>query len=628
LISSNIDHIKNTGLNFLLAGNFRAALIEFEKILSVEPHFPEIFYYKARCYKELGLSLNALEEINKVLSSYPKHDGALNSKGTILQDLRQYNGALGCINEALSLRPNNVEAWNNKGAVLLELKRYDEALQCLNQAIALQEKNVEAWNNLGITLNNLKLFEKAIFAFKKTLSINPHQEFILGMLIHAKMQICDWDTFDQDILELSEKIKAGEKVTPPFPLLALTSDEALHLQAAKIWTNTKHPTSTALPPIAKRERQGKIRLGYYSADFREHPVSYLTAELFECHNKELFELFAFSFGPNTRDQMQTRIAAAFDHFIDVRDKSDLEIAQLSRDLGIDIAVDLAGHTADSRFSIFSYRAAPIQINYIGFIGTTGADYMDYIIADPVMIPVESRQYYSEKILYLPWYQANDSKRKDSNQAPSRTDLGLPSTGFIFCCLNNTYKITPSIFEAWMNILKNTKESVLLLYANDDAAKFNLQERAKKAGIKGDRLIFASRLARSEYLARYKLIDLYLDTAPYNAGTTASDALWAGLPVLTIAGKSMASRMAASLLTSLDLPELIAANLEAYVDIAIKLANNPEAMNKLKSKLSENRSLQALFNTKAFTENLEHGFIQAHRRYQADIKPDHVFPISQ
>jgi hypothetical protein len=374
----------------------------------------------------------------------------------------------------------------------------------------------------------------------------------------------------------------------------------------------------------KRWGDQKIRVGYFSADFHNHATGYLMAELFELHDKSKFELIGFSFGPITTDEMRQRLEKSFDKFIEVGERSDIEITQLSRDLNIDIAVDLKGFTRDSRTGIFASRAAPIQVNYLGYPGTMGADYIDYIIADTTLIPLESQSCFSEKVVYLPnSYQPNDRKRLISDRQFTREELALPEDGFVFCCFNNNFKILPATFEGWMRILKAVEGSVLWLLQDNLSVVNNLKNEALRHGVQTSRLIFAERMLLSEHLARHRMADLFLDTLPCNAHTTTSDALWAGLPVLTLMGASFASRVAASLLNAIGMPELVTGNQEEYEALAIELALNPKKLTETKLKLANNCLTTSLFDTPLFAKNLETAYIKMYERYQAGLEPDQI-----
>jgi predicted O-linked N-acetylglucosamine transferase (SPINDLY family) len=438
------------------------------------------------------------------------------------------------------------------------------------------------------------------------------------------MHTCDWKDFGINVLELSRKIQNNIKASTCLPVLALPISLSDKRKVAELWSDDKYPYNSSLGPISKTPSKSKICIGYYSADFHTHPVSILSVGLFEHHDKSKFELIAFSMSTEAHDEMRERIAKSFDQFIDVSSMSDKEVAILSRKLGVDIVVDLGGHTQNGRTGIFSFRAAPIQLSYIGFLGTMGAKYYDYLIADKTIIPVKSQVYYSEKIVYLPSYQVNDSKQEISSIALSRQALNLPSSGFVYCCFNANYKITPSTFDGWMRILKSVPESVLLLYAENQSAAENLKMEAEKRGVNPARLIFGEKLIRSQYLARFRSADLFLDTLPYNAGATASDALWAGLPVLTCMGESFASRVAASLLFAIGLPELVAETTNEYEELAIELATNPAKLKAIKDKLASNRLTTPLFNTALFTKHIEAAYTEMYERHQADLLPDHIY----
>jgi predicted O-linked N-acetylglucosamine transferase (SPINDLY family) len=410
----------------------------------------------------------------------------------------------------------------------------------------------------------------------------------------------------------------------PFPLLALIDDPKIQRKTAEIYADKHYPQNYSLPKIGVYSRHSKIRIGYFSADFKKHPVASLTAELYELHDRSQFEIHAFSFGPNTNDEMNLRIKAGVDYFHDVHPLPYRDIAMLARSLEIDIAVDLGGFTKDSRTEVFAISAAPIQISYIGYLGTMGATYYDYLIADQVMIPENNQKYYSEKIVYLPSYQVNDSKEPLPEIVFTRKDLGLPETGFVFCCFNNSYKFTPTTFDSWARILKKVDGSVLLIFADNDKAKMNLTKEIILRGIQPNRIIFGKRLAKLEYLARYQVADLFLDTSPYNAGTTASDALRMGLPMLTCLGNSLVSRMGASLLNAVNLPELIKTNQEEYELFAIELAMNPEKLRIIKNKLVSNLPTARLYDTPLFTRNLESAYLKMYDKYQKGLDSEHIY----
>ncbi len=615
----------NKGLTLNELKRFDEALAHYDKALSLRPDYAEAWSNKGLALNELKRFDEALAHYDKALSLRPDYAEAWSNMGNTLKELKRYDEALAHYDKALSLKSDFVKAWSNKGIALNELKRFDEALAHYDKALSLQPDYAEAWFNIGGTLNELKRYDEAIAHFDRALELKPDIDWGNGVLLHAKMKICSWSDF-QDSLEIfSKRVMENDRFVSPFTLLSLVDDALLHKKSSEIYVQSKYRFNTFLGSIPKLSANQKIRIGYFSADFHNHATGYLMAELFELHDKNKFELVGFSFGPIANDDMRQRLKKSFDHFIEVNNKSDMEIAQLSRALNIDIAIDLKGFTQDLRTGIFAHRVAPIQVNYLGYPGTMGADYMDYIIADKTIIPVESQSYYSEKVVYLPdTYQVNDRKRLISEKQFTRQELGLPKTGFVFCCFNNNYKILPSTFEGWMRILKSVDGSVLWLFKDNNWVVENLRKEAQKQGIDGQRLVFADRLPLSEHLARHRQADLFLDTLPYNAHTTTSDALWTGLPVLTQMGQSFASRVAASLLSAIGLPELITSTQEEYEALAIELAMNPKKLSDIQLKLVNNRLTAPLFDTPLFTRNLEAAYIEMMERYHADLEPEHIF----
>ena len=439
------------------------------------------------------------------------------------------------------------------------------------------------------------------------------------------MALCIWDDLPSRLNELTEKINNSEKVLNPFPLLALIDDPEIQRKTAEIFTNEKHPQSNTLPKISPYPKHKKIRIGYFSPDFRNHAVAHLISELFEMHDRNQFEIYAFYFGPDTNDEMNLRIKVGVDHFHDVRTMSDIDVVMLARSVELDIAVDLVGFTQNCRPNMFAEGSAPVQVSFLGYPGTMGVDYMDYLIADRTLIPEEKQHHYSEKIVYMPnSYQVNVSKRSVSETSLLRHELGLPNTGFVFCCFNNSFKITPSTFTGWMRILKAVKGSVLWLFENNNNATKNLKKEAMKFGINEDRLVFATYMPPEKHLNRIKQVDLFIDSLPYNAHTTSSDALRMGVPVITCIGSSFASRVAASLLNAVNLPELITSTQEQYESLAIELATNPEKLKIIKDKLVDNLPTAPLYDTPLFTRHLESAYLTMYDRYQQGLDPDHIY----
>ena len=621
---SHPDGWLNYGRSLSNLNRATEALDMFSKAIDLNPQYAEaltnrgVALQKLKSYQEALLSLDEALKINPLLAE------AWSNRGSALYELKQHKQALASYKKAISIQPEFAEAWNNQGNTLLGLNQYEQGLASFNKAISINPDFYEAWSNRGNILQNLKLLDEALASYDRAISIKSDYEYLIGNQLHTKMKMCNWQDFDANVENLFSRISDGKKASSCFSVLALTDWLSIQRKASEIWMNDKHPPNHSLGFIPKLRRKEKIKLGYYSEDFREHPVSYLTAELFELHDKNNFELIAFYSGPPDSSNMHKRVSSAFNKFIDIRLKSDKEVAELSRLMEIDIAIDLSGLTGNERTGIFVYRAAPIQLSYVGYLGTMGVEYYDYLIADKTIIPTEHHQYYKEKIVYLTSYQVNDSKRLISDKVFEKTELNLPLNAFVFCSFNSVYKITPTTFDVWIRILIAVPDSVLLLYAENKWAEANLKLEAEKRGVSKTRLAFGSRIERCDYLARYRLADLFLDTFPYNAGTTGSDALWAGLPVLTCMGESFASRVAASLLNAIELPELITTTQEQYEAKAIELATNPAKLRAIKDKLERNRLTTALFDTPRFTKNIEAAYIQMYERYQADLSPDHIY----
>ena len=564
-------------------------------------------------------------KLKQSLEFIPDRASTLTNLSAVQVKQKKYLDAKINAEKAIFLEADNSQAHLNLGLIETELKNLASALHYFERALSLNPDYHEAWSNKGSTLHELKRYEEAIVHYHQALSLKPDINWAYGDFQNIKMKISDWSDFYEGLTNLANKVQLHQKSVQPFISLALFSEALMHRKCAEIYVDEKFPFNPALGLIPKQPKRKKIRIGYFSADFHNHATGHLMAELFELHDKSCFEIIGFSFGPEKNDEMRQRLVKSFDQFIEVFSKSDIEIAQLSRDLNVDIAVDLKGFTQDSRTGIFSYRVAPIQVNYLGYPGTMGAEYIDYIVADKTLIPSQSQQYYSEKVVYLPHsYQANDRKRGISKKQFTRQELGLPREGFVFCCFNNNYKILPATFNAWMQILKMVDGSVLWLLKDNPWVSENLKKEAAKQGIDATRLVFAERMSLPEHLARHRHADLFIDTLPCNAHTTASDALWTGLPVLTLMGESFASRVAASLLNAIGLSELITTSQEEYIALAVKLADNSHKLADIKQKLKQNRLTTPLFDAPLFTKNIEAAYTIMYERYQLDFEPSHIY----
>jgi predicted O-linked N-acetylglucosamine transferase (SPINDLY family) len=600
------------------------ALKNYGEAVRLQPDYADAHNNRGNVLKDLKRLDEALKSYDEAICFKPDFAEAYSNRGNTLKDLRRIDEALKSYGEALRLNPDYAYAYNNRGVLLQDLKRLDEALKSYDEALRLKSDYAEAYCNRGNVLKDLKRLDEALKSYDEALRLKPDREFLFGARLHTQMQLCDWSELPGQLKQLDSLVVGDQKAILPFPFLALTDNPAQHLLASKIYIEAEYPTSPVLGDCIKRAPDGKIRIGYYSSDFHNHAISYLIAELFEAHDAKKFELYGFSYGPNKNDEMRKRVSAGFRQFVEASDRSDFEIAKMSRELGIDIAVNLNGFTQNARTGIFAIRCAPIQVNYLGYPGTMGAPYIDYIVADPTLIPQESQHHYTEKIVCMPHsYQVNDSKRKIANRTFTRAELGLPEEGFVFCCFNNNYKILPATFDCWMRLLLAVKGSVLWLFEDNPTAAINLRREAELRGVDASRLVFAKRMRLDEHLARHRVADLFIDTFPYNAHTTASDSLWAGLPVLTLMGQSFASRVAASLLNALDLGELIAQTPKAYEARAIELAKNPDMLEQIKAKLHRNRQTSPLFNGHAFAKHLEVAYSEMYSRYALGLAPSHI-----
>ena len=626
-----VDLLNNIGVIYNELGQFDEAIKSYDRAIAIKSDF-------ADAHNNLGVSYNKLNLYDKAIKSYeraitlnPDFPDPYNNlsivfrkQGLINELISSFKRAIVCMERVLVDAPNDAETHNNLGIAYFEIERSEDAVNSYQNAISIKPDFSNAHNNLGAALEKLKRYEESISSFEKAFHLKPDIDYILGNIVNSKMNSCNWDGLAELLDDAKKRIVNNEKVIDSFNLMALIDDPALQRKVTELRVSVDHPKSNILPKINQYPKHPKIRIGYFSADFREHPVGFLTAELYELHDRNHFEIYAFSYGLETNGVINLRIKAGVDHFYDVDLMSHQEIVELVRSLEIDIAVDLGGLTSEARTDVFAMSAAPIQLSYIGFLGTMGADYYDYLIADPVMIPKESQKYYAEKIVYLPSFQVNDSKDLPPEITLTRQDVGLPEDGFVFCCFNNTYKFTPTVFDSWARILNEVEESVLIVYANNELSTINLTKEIVKRGIKAERLIFGESIPKPEYLARYRTADLFLDTHPYNAGTTASDALKMGLPMLTMIGQSYQARMGASILTSINLPELITNTPEEYEALAIELATHPEKLKVIKEKLASNLSTAPLFDTKRFTKNLESAYTQMYERNQKGLEPDHIY----
>jgi predicted O-linked N-acetylglucosamine transferase (SPINDLY family) len=611
----------NRGIALKELRQFENALVSFNKAIAIKPDFADAYYNRGSTLNELHQLPAAIASYDQAIQLKPDFADAFCNRGISLVDQGQTEAAIASFDRAIQIKPDLAEAYQNRGNLLAGKGQTEAAIASFDKAIELKPDLAEAYFSRGNELYQLKLLDRALDSYRQALKLNPEIDFVLGQYLQAQLAICDWSELADHLSRYEAGIRSQKKTANPFSVLGFLEDPELHQMAAKIYYEALYSSTQPVVNFSPRVPSEKIRIGYYSADFHNHATAHLMAELFEAHDKGRFELSAFSFGPNSNHPMRQRLAVAFDQFNDVASHSAQDIAALSRELGIDIAIDLKGYTKDSRSEIFAYRCAPIQVNYLGYPGTMACDAMDYIIADKVVIPEANQIYFSEKVVYLPHsYQVNDSKRAISDRKFTKQELGLPEVGFVFCCFNNNYKILPATFDSWMQILSAVPGSVLWLLEDHPSASKNLKNEAIKRGIESHRLIFAKRMSLEEHLARHRCADLFLDTLPYNAHTTSSDALWAGLPVLTCTGSSFAARVSASLLHAIQLPELITDSRAEFEAKAIHLARNPHQLQEIKEKLESKRLTTPLFDGALFAKHLESAYEKMFDRYQSGLAP--------
>jgi len=602
-----------TGLIHYQRGAPAAAADWIGRALAVNPASPE-------AHSNLGLALldlkrpeEALAAHERSLSVRPNVPDSLNNRGNALQALNRPGDALVDYDRALQLRPDFALAHGNRGNALRTLNRLEEAVVAYDRALQLAPNFADALNNRGNVLRDLNRFEEAAGSFERLMAVAPNHPYAAGMLFYTRLLFCDWVDYEARSAAIVAAVERGERADTPFSFFCHTTSAKAQLRCTDLFVAAEYPAPA--PLVTKATQHDRVRLAYLSSDFFNHATAYLVAELFERHDRARFEVVGLSWGKDDRSAMRERLKAGVDRFVEIGGMSDKQIAELMRDQGIDIAIDLKGFTGNNRAGIFAHRGAPLQVNYLGFPATMGRAFIDYIIADGRLIPPELEAAYGEKVVRLPdSYQVNDRQRRIADRTPSRAEMGLPERGFVFCSFNNSYKIRPAVFDVWMRLMRQVEGSVLWLLQDNPAAVANLRRYAEERGVAADRLVFAPRLPLDEHLARHRLADLFLDTFPVNAHTTANDALWGGLPLVTMSGEPFVSRVAASLLAAVGLSELITDNLGDYEALALKLATTPELLAGVRAKLAANRLTAPLFDTDRFCKHIESAYLTMHERH--------------
>jgi predicted O-linked N-acetylglucosamine transferase (SPINDLY family) len=603
----DLRHLFEQGLAAHQAGRFAEAEDIYRQVLRAEAaNFPALHilgFLKA----QQGKYDEAITLLHKAIRANPADLTVLSHHAGALMAAQRFDEALAAYDRLLAREPRAFDALYNRGVILSQKSAFEEALTSLDQAALVQPGMAAVHYNRGVVLAGLNRHSEAMAAYNQALALDPNYTPALTNRTLVALTLCDWDWVAQITPE------QAVKTAPPLALLSLFPDKALQRERAGGATRMLVPK--ALPPLWRGEtyRHDRIRLAYISADFREHAVAFQLAPVVERHDRKRFQVIGISTGPADDSEIRQRLKKAFDRFHDFAALNSGDIAQRLKDMEIDIAIDLGGHTGLSRLEIFAHRFAPVQAEWLGYPGTTGADFMDYLIADTIVAPYEDQPFFSEKLIHLPrTYFPTDPDRAIA-ATPSRAEAGLPESGFVFCCTNNSWKITRPVFTVWMRLLDQVPGSVLLLKAAPADVRANLEREAARHNIGAERLIWAADVPLAEHLARYRAADLFLDTTPYNAHATAADALWAGLPVLTVMGEAFAGRVAASLLQAVGMPELVASNLADYEALASALARDPARLASLREKLARNIGTMPLFDTDSFTRDLEATYLKMANR---------------
>jgi len=587
----------NRGTALQALGRHDEALAAYDRVLAAVPGHIEALNNRGSVLQDLKRPAEALAAYEQALRLAPNFAAAFNNRGSALLELKRFGDALSCFDRALALRPGDAQAINNRGNALQGLMRYDEALAAYDQALALKSDYPEALNNRGEALQQLKRHEEALAAFDSAAPARP-QAF--GGAAMAALDLCDWKRTAEIGAQMEKRIAAGEPISP-WVLLGYSGDEQLHRRCAANVIRQRFPVQPQ-PLVTGVYKHDKIRLAYISSDVGHHPVASQLVQLIESHDRQPFEILGLGTNQDDGSPQRRRLTAAFDKFIDVHQQPPVSVAEQLRALEVDVVVDLNGHTRGDNFDIMSHRPAPVQASWLGYAGTTAAPFVDYVIADAVVAP--HAEPFTETLACLPNCFFPSDTSRSLGALPARTDMGLPPEGFVFCCFNNSWKITEPIFAIWMRLLAQLPGSVLWLKQAGEKTKANLRQAASDSGIDPDRLVFAKPAALAVHLARHQLADLFLDTLPYNAHATACDALWAGLPVLTRRGTAYAGRVAASLLTATGLRDTITETAEEYEALALALARDPARLKALRDRLAANRASAPLFDTPRLARDLE------------------------
>jgi protein O-GlcNAc transferase len=627
LDSTHVEALRLHGMVLRRMGRIEAALARYAAMLAIDPDHADGRLNHANACNDLQRWSEALASADRALALRPGFAAAANARGVALLGQGRAGEAIESFQDAIRLDPSSGDTQANLGNALLACARPGEALDAYDRATAINPGLVAGWNGRANALATQQRWAEAADAYDRAAAIQPGYAGLLGQRLYARMKLCDWRDYDENRAAILAGVRAGGLPSTPFALLALSETAADEKACAETYVRMHLSGAPAAAP--RPAPSGRIRIGYFSADFHNHATAHLMAEVFELHDRERFEVTAFSFGRQvTDDGMRRRLTSAFERFFDVARMDDAGIAGLARGLGVDIAIDLKGFTQEARSGIFLRRAAPVQASYLGYPSTMGAPFIDYLIADPVLIPAEARGGYAEKIAYLPGtYQPNDRQRAKPPATTTRAHHGLPANGFVFGSFNNNYKITPDVFAIWMRLLRQVDGSVLWVFREHPAAEENLRQAATGHGVEPSRLVFAAPAPSEVHLERLRHMDLFLDTSPCNAHTTASDSLWMETPMVTMLGATFAGRVGASLLTAVGLADLVTRSWTEYEDLALALARDPDRLAAIRRGLADGQLQKRLFDAPRFTRELETLYEAMHARHAAGERPEHILPAT-
>jgi protein O-GlcNAc transferase len=632
--SNNINAINLLGIIYYQLKNYDRAIQYMKDVIKLDPNSAQAYYIIGHSMQEKKQLDEAITYYQKALQYSPNLTDAYYNLGTVFQDKKRNDEAISCYQKALQFNPRDTDAYYNLGRVFQEIKLFNEAVSCYQKALELNPNLDDAYSNLATVLVEMNKHDEAIACCRKALAINPDLAEAYDLLAHEMQQMCNWQEFEALASKLDgltrKALDTGTKTgETPFMSISRNADPSINFAIAKSWSYDIERAMSALkihfPSYVGKKGKTKIVIGYLSDDFRDHPVAHLMLSLFGLHSRDNFEIFCYSYGKDDGSYYRARIQHDCDKFVDMAALGCEAAARCIHEDGVDILVDLKGYTRGSRLEICAFRPAPIQISYLGFPGSTGADFIDYIITDKIVTPKAYSPYYSEKFVYMPnCYQINDNTQPISNKKFRKIDFGLPESCFVFCSFNQPHKIDPVMFDSWMRILQRVPESVLWLPLGIKTVEENLKREAEARGVVSERLIFADRLPKKdEHLARLKFADLAFDTRIYNGHTTTSDALWAGVPVITLQGHHFASRVSSSILSALGVPELITYSIEEYETLAVRLALNALELKEIRQRIAQNRMVETLFDTPRFVRNLETAYKEMWKIFLAGDVPREI-----